>query len=242
MARELGVHVTKRLVLLFVAALAACSPAPQAEKPTITVYADSALTEAFTRIGSEFEAAQGVRVKFVFGSSTALEKQLGAGVDVYASASQESMKLMSKVFALNRLVLAVPEGNPRDMRGLNSLSPESSPPTSYAMCVEEAPCGAAAKQALMDNGGAAPPKAVGQDVKETLAKLSKREVDSAFVYATDVRANPGLEAVQYTRFENEKLKFPIAVVSGTSDAKKFYDYVFSDAAKKALTEAGFELP
>lgn len=235
----------KRLALLLVAALAACSPAPQPEKPTITVYADSALTEAFTQIGKDYEASQGVGVKFLFGASSALEKQLGEGVDVYASASPESMKLMSKVFAQNRLVLAVPQGNPRDMRGLSSLSPQSNPQASYAMCAEEAPCGVAAKRALQASGfrgGPPAPKAVGQDVKETLAKLSKGEVDSAFVYWTDVKASPGLEVVQYTHFEDERVKFPIAVVSGSSDAKKFYDFVFSDSAKKALTDAGFELP
>ena len=235
----------KRSALLLVAALAACSPAPQAEKPAITVYADSALTEAFTRIGTEFEASQGVRVKFVFGSSSALEKRLGEGVDVYASASPETMKLMSKVFALNRLVLAVPKGNPMDLRGLNALFAPSRPQASYAMCVEDAPCGAAAQAALKQNssGDDVPaPKAVGQDVKETLAKLSKREVDSAFVYATDLRTNPDLQEVQYTAFENEKLKFPIAVVSGTPDAKKFYDWVFTERANAALTDSGFELP
>lgn len=41
----------KRLTLLLVA----CSPAPEPEKPVITVHADSALTEVFTRIGQKFE-------------------------------------------------------------------------------------------------------------------------------------------------------------------------------------------
>jgi molybdate transport system substrate-binding protein len=234
----------KRSVVLLVAALAACSPAPQAEKPAITVYADSALTEAFTRIGNEFEASQGIRVKFVFGSSSALEKQLDGGVDVYASASPETMKLMSKVFALNRLVIAARPGSPRSVTAIG-------PQTSFAMCVAEAPCGAAAMAKFSENGygSAVPlPKAVGQDVKETLAKLTAGEVDAAIVYATDVKASPGLQASKFGASEpgepQEKatLKFPISVVSGTPDAKKFYDWVFSDPARTALTDAGFELP
>src|SRR5687768_200611 len=106
----------KRLTLLLVATLAACSPAAEPEKPPITVFADSALTEAFTQIGKDFEASQGIKVKFLFGASSALSQQLGTGADVYASASPESMQLTSKVFALNRLVLAVPQGNPKGMR------------------------------------------------------------------------------------------------------------------------------
>ncbi|KJK33455.1 hypothetical protein UK23_46020 [Lentzea aerocolonigenes] len=234
----------KRLALLLVAVLAACSPAAEPEKPTITVYADSALTEAFTKIGSDFEASQGMRVKFLFGASQALEKQLGAHVDVFASASQDTMKYTAKVFAGNRLVLALPQGNPKNVKVFESFRPGAGQ-RSYAMCVEEAPCGAAARSALKraPGGGMPGPKAVGQDVKETLAKLTSGEVDSAFVYASDVKASPGLIAVPM-RDEPDKAaqRFPIAVVSGSPEATKFYDYVFTERAQAALTDAGFDLP
>jgi molybdate transport system substrate-binding protein len=239
----------KRLTLLLVAALAACSPAPEAEKPSITVHADSALTEAFTQIGKDFEASQRIRVKFVFGASSALAKQQPDGVDVLATASLDTMKYQSKVLARNRLVLAIPQGNPKNVRVFTSFVPGATPQTSYAMCVEEAPCGAAARRVLKNApvaGGLPGPKAVGQDVKETLGKLLSGEVDSAFVYASDVKASPGLFSVP-TRIGNEPsekadLDFPIAVVSGSPESTKFYDYTFSDAAKKVLTDAGFELP
>lgn len=239
----------KRFTLLLVAALAACSPAPEPEKPPIRVYADSALTEAFTQIGKDFEASQGIRVKFRFGASSALEQQLGTGADVYASASRDTMKFESKVFATNRLVLAIPQGNPKNVKVYTSFLPGATPQTSYAMCAEEAPCGAAARTVLKNapvEGGVPGPKAVGRDVKETLAKLLSGEVDSAFVYASDVKANPGLVSVP-TRAGNEPsptadLEFPITVTSGLPQSKKFYDYVFSDPAKKVLTDAGFELP
>ncbi len=240
----------KRLALLLVPVLAACSPAPQPEKPAITVYADSALTEAFTKIGTDFEASQGIKVKFVFGASSSLRKQLesGSAADVYASASKDTMHLMSKMFATNRLVLALPQGNPKKIRVRDSFRPGPSQ-TSFAMCVEEAPCGVAAKRALKTadvTEGALAPKAVGQDVRETLAKLTSSEVDSAFVCASDVKATPGLIAVPMRVSGGESVKadlnFPISIVSGSPDSKKFYDYVFSDPAKAALTDAGFELP
>ncbi|MDX8031616.1 molybdate ABC transporter substrate-binding protein [Lentzea sp. BCCO 10_0856] len=228
----------KRGVLLLVAALAACSPAPEADRPRpedrpLTVYADTALTEAFTKIGKDFEASQGIEVEFLFGAGSALEKQLGADVDVFASASPDTMKTESKVFAVNRLVLAAAQGNPKNV----TLSPRWNPQTSFAMCAEEAPCGAAAKLALKDAGLPAP-KAVGQDSKETLAKLTTGEVDSAFAYATDAKPSLGLFAVPVL----PDLKFPITIVSGSPEAKKFYDFVFSGQARAALTDAGFELP
>ncbi|PWK81006.1 molybdate transport system substrate-binding protein [Lentzea atacamensis] len=242
----------KRFTLMLVAALAACSPTPDDDTPRpeakpLTVYADSALTEAFTQIGKDFEASQGIKAGFVFGASSALEK-LAADADVFASASVDNMKYDSKVFALNRLVLAIPQGNPKNVRVYDSFVPGAAQ-TSYAMCVEEAPCGAAAKNVLKNaplRGGVPGPKAVGQDVKETLAKLTSGEVDSAFVYASDVKANPGLFSVP-TRLGNEPsqkadLKFPIAIVSGSPEAKKFYDFVLSEKARAVLTDAGFELP
>ncbi|WP_346128143.1 molybdate ABC transporter substrate-binding protein [Lentzea roselyniae] len=141
----------KRFTLMLVAALAACSPTPDDDTPRpeakpLTVYADSALTEAFTQIGKDFEASQGIKAGFVFGASSALEK-LAADADVFASASVDNMKYDSKVFALNRLVLAIPQGNPKNVRVYDSFVPGAAQ-TSYAMCVEEAPCGAAAKNVL----------------------------------------------------------------------------------------------
>lgn len=234
----------KRLTLLLVAALAACSPAPEPEKPVITVHADSALTEVFTRVGKEFEDTQGVRVKFLFGASSALEKQLD-GVDLYASASPDNMKYESKVFALNRLVLAIGKDNPKNVR----FSPEWNPQTTFAMCVEEAPCGAAARLALANarfREGTPAPKAVGQDVKETFAKLEAGEVDSAFVYATDVKPERGFFTVPVRVSDQPPaaavLKFPVALLSGTPEAKKFYNFLFTERARAALTDAGFELP
>jgi molybdate transport system substrate-binding protein len=240
----------KRLALLLVPVLAACSPAPEPEKPAITVYADSALTEAFTKIGSDFEASQRIRVKFVFGVGSALRKQVGAHVDVFASADWGTMTFQAKVFALNQMVVAQRQGS--DEKDVTTLSDLASVP--YAMCVEEAPCGKAARDKLkaaavnsFREGVVPAPKALGQDVKETLGKLSSGEVGAALVYATDAKADPKLTSVPFRVARNEEphpadLKFPIAVVSGSPESKKFYDYVFSEPAKAALTDAGFELP
>jgi molybdate transport system substrate-binding protein len=249
--------MTKRFSLLLVAALAACSPAPPDDRPRpeekpLRVFADSALTEAFTRIGKEFEASQGIKVNFTFAASSDLRKLMerATDADIYASASQESMHLMSKVFATNRLVIATPYPTPKRIATIGDLSPRATPPVSFAMCVQEAPCGSALKpwieQAGFAEGDKPQPKAVGQDVKETLAKLTNGEVDAAIVYASDVK-NTKFAAVPVRIARNEEprpadLKFPIAVVSGSAEAKKFYDFAFSEQARAALTDAGFELP
>src|SRR5262245_28588770 len=63
-------------------------------KGTITVLAAASLTEAFTTLGKQFEAAHpGTKVVFSFGPSSGLATQItqGAPADVFASASQKNM-------------------------------------------------------------------------------------------------------------------------------------------------------
>ncbi|GAB2849919.1 molybdate ABC transporter substrate-binding protein [Lentzea nigeriaca] len=237
--------MTKRFPLLLVAVLAACSSAPKADAPPprrepkpLTVYADSALTESFTKIAKDFEASQGIEVELVFDAGSALEKHADEA-DVFASASRDNMKYDSKVFAVTGLVLAIKQGNPKNVRALESFSAQANPRASFAMCAEETPCGVATKAALTAAGLAdATPAAVGNDVKDTLKKLTAGDVDSAFVYATDAKPDLGIFSVPVRADQ----RFPIAVVSGSPESKKFYDYVFSEQGRARLTEVGFELP
>src|SRR5215472_4546806 len=90
---------------LVAVAVAGCSSSSTTSTPstgssapatgTITVFAASSLTEAFTKIAQQFEAAhKGDTVKFSFGPSSGLEAQItsGAPADVFASASPKTMQ------------------------------------------------------------------------------------------------------------------------------------------------------
>ncbi len=62
---------------------------------TVTVFAAASLTESFTQIGKDFEAANpGATVTFNFGASSALATQInqGAPADVFASAAPANME------------------------------------------------------------------------------------------------------------------------------------------------------
>src|SRR5262245_48454947 len=68
---------------------------PTAEPSTLTVFAAASLTDAFTEIGKNFEAANpGVTVVFNFAGSNQLAEQIGQGapVDVFASANKTQME------------------------------------------------------------------------------------------------------------------------------------------------------
>src|SRR5438132_4695655 len=96
---------------------------------TITVFAASSLTAAFTAIGNDFQKAHpGSMVKFSFGGSSTLVAQIQQGAigDVFASADQPNLQkavdagLVSgspSIFARNRLELVVTAGNPRHITG-----------------------------------------------------------------------------------------------------------------------------
>ena len=70
------------------------SPSPSPSGGTITVFAAASLTESFTQLGKQFEAAHpGDTVKFSFGPSSGLAEQItsGAPADVFASAAPANM-------------------------------------------------------------------------------------------------------------------------------------------------------
>src|SRR5262249_9436411 len=128
---------------------------------TVKVFAAASLTEAFTQIGKDFEAAHpGVKMTFNFGGSSALATQInqGAPADVFASAAPANMDdVTSKgnasgkptTFVKNQLVIAVPKGNPQKIKNLADLA---KPGVKVALCAEQVPCGAAAQKALAAGG------------------------------------------------------------------------------------------
>src|SRR6266498_3078457 len=101
---------------------------------TLTVFAASSLTDAFTEMGNNFKATHsGVDVIFNFGSSSTLATQLteGAAADIFASANAKQMQVASdgkriagkpQTFAKNRLILIVPADNPAKIETLHDLA------------------------------------------------------------------------------------------------------------------------
>ncbi|MGY0007238.1 molybdate ABC transporter substrate-binding protein [Micromonospora sp. I033] len=221
---------------------------------TVTVFAAASLTESFTKLGAEFEAAHpGTRVVLNFAGSSALAAQItqGAPADVFAAASPATMKTVTDagdaagapaVLVRNQLVIAVAEGNPDRVGGLADLA---RPGRKVALCAEQVPCGAAAKAALAAAGVRLTPATLEQDVKGALAKVRLGEVDAALVYRTDVRAAAGLAAVEFPESARAVNDYPIVVLEHAGNpagARAFVDQVRSDAGLAVLTAAGFQAP
>lgn len=221
---------------------------------SITVFAAASLTESFTTLGHQFEAAHpGTKVTVSFGASSTLATQIieGAPADVFASASQ---KIMSQVvtaeaasppvpFAKNVAQVAVPANNPAHITGIADLA---RPGVKVAVCAPAVPCGVVARQVLSNARVTLTPVTEEPNVKAALAKVRLGEVDAGLVYVTDVKAaGSTVKAIPVPADVNASTTYPIATMTASKNtalAQEFVDYVLSGDGAAVLTAVGFEKP
>jgi len=236
----------------------------QANK-TLTVFAASSLTDAFNEIKSAFEQANpGVTVTYSFGASNTLATQLsqGAPADIFASANATQMNAAitakriagkPRTFAKNRLVLIVPADNPAKLMTLKDLArpgiklviaAKGVPVRDYtetmlSKLVKNPAYGADYQTAFMKN-------VVSEEanVRQVSAKVSLGEADAGFVYRSDVTPDISSKVmiIQVPDSVNTLAAYPIAATDNSANpdvAKKYIDYVLSDAGQKTLVKWNF---
>lgn len=218
----------------------------------LTVFAAASLTESFTKLGKDFEAANpGTTVRFNFAGSSALAQQInqGAPADVFAAASPATLQQVvdaggvsgqATVFARNELQIVVPTGNPAK---ISSLADFGKAELTIALCAEQVPCGAAAGKAMAAAGVTAQPDTLEQDVRAVLTKVRLGEVDAALVYRTDVLSGGDqVQGIDFPEAAQAINDYPIATLAeapNASAAAAFVAFVLSPAGRTVLQEAGF---
>jgi len=218
------------------------------------VFAAASLKEAFTKIGTQFEAAHpGTKVVFNFGPSSGLATQInqGAPADVYASASTKTMSQVvdsgqatsPSDFASNVMEIAVPVKNPAGITALSDLARSG---VKVALCQAAVPCGATAAKVFTNAKLTVTPVTQEVDVKAVLTKVTLGEVDAGVVYVTDVRAaGAKVKGIEIPADVNASTKYPIATLTkapNKATAQAFTDYVLSAEGASVLTAAGFAKP
>lgn len=227
---------------------------PAAEEQELVVFAAASLTGAFTELAKQFESDHpGVKVTFNFGSSGTLATQIneGAPADVFASASPATMKTVTDAgngagtavtFVRNRLEIAVPEGNPGEVDGLDDFTNDD---LDIALCASTAPCGAAADKVFEAADLEPAPDTREADVKAVLTKVEAGEVDAALVYHTDV-VSAAADKVEGISFDESDLAINDYLISALRDsdssdlAADWVEFVRSDEGQRVLIQAGFE--
>ena len=224
-------------------------------KPRTIVFAASSLTAPFQALEDAFEErhpGSEIAVHFAGTPQLVVQACAGAAVDVFAAADQPSMQRVvgaglvveaPRVFARNRLTIAVEKGNPKRIEGLGDLARED---LKVALCGPEVPAGRYARQVLGQAGVAVSSVSDEPSVRAIVSKLELGELDAGIVYTTDVR-DPGrqVDAVAIPAELNVVAAYPIAVLSaGTSrgTGKSFVRFVSSDEGQRILQSFGFVVP
>lgn len=200
-----------------------------------------------------------VRVLLNFGASGALLRQMenGAPVDVFASADSFTMeeavkrKLVAtnavRVFASNRLVLAVPA---------NSASAVSSPPDLLKPSVKLIAVGdpsfvplgrysVAALTALGLNERLRDKFIMCRNARQAVDYVARGEVDAGIIFETDAAQSPGKVTVVTVIPTPSPIAYKLAVtVSGenTPAASRFSDFVLGEKGRVILKSYGFLPP
>jgi molybdate transport system substrate-binding protein len=240
----------------------AVPPTATSEPQTLTVFAASSLTDAFTEISAAFEAANpGVTVTLNFAGSGALRTQIeeGAPADVFASASGKEMdtlvtgsfvtKDVPKIFLTNKLVVILPANNPAALEKLEDLI---KPGIKLVLAAETVPVGNYARQALDKMNGSfgtdfkdkvlANVVSNEDNVKQVVAKVQLGEADAGIVYISDSIAAPELKSIEIPADLNVIAKYPVAPLAKSENADlaaKFTEYVLSAEGQVVLKKWGF---
>ncbi len=266
-------HIAPLFILLTVM-LAACGPVPvpatgtqvppttTPEPRTLTVFAAASLTDAFTEIGQNFDAAHpGLTTTFNFAGSQALRTQIeeGAVVDVFASANTKEMETLitgmlvpadtAQIFLTNQLLVILPADNPANIQSLEDLK---TPGLKLILAAEEVPAGKYARQALENlntlygsdykDNVLANVVSNEDNVKQVVAKIQLGEADAGIVYISDAIAAPELKTIEIPADYNIIAQYPIAVLTNAPQADlaaEFIGYVLSPEGQAILQKWGF---
>lgn len=266
------------LALAMVFALAACrsNNEPQAsEEPEareeVVVFAAASMTETLNQIKETYEKDHNVTLTFNFDSSGTLKTQIqeGADCDLFISAGQKQMNQLditadkevntegldfvasdSRVNLLeNKVVLVVPEGNPKGIKGFDDLAAKlADGSVLMAMGNSDVPVGQYTQKILsyykLDETALANAGTItyGTNVKEVTTQVAEGSVDCGIVYCTDA-FSAGLTVVDSaTKDMCGQVIYPAAVMKNAKHAdaaKAFLEYLQSDAAMKVFENVGF---
>lgn len=245
-----------------------------AQTTELTVLAAASMTETLNRIAEDYKTVDpNVSLTFSFASSGDLLSQIkeGADCDVFISAAPKQMNALdgslkddadknpdgldellegTRIDLLeNKVVLAVPEGNPKNIDSFDKLADRLGAGEGFlAIGNSDVPVGQYTRkifahygldeQSLADAGVLT----YGSNVKEVTTQVSEGAVDCGIIYATDAYS-AGLESVdEATADMCGQVIYPAAVLRNSAhpdEAKAFLDYLTGEDAGKVFESVGF---
>lgn len=245
-----------------------------AQTTELTVFAAASMTETLNQIAEDYKTVDpNVSLTFNFASSGDLLSQIreGADCDVFISAAPKQMNALDGSFKddadknpdgldelldgtridllENKVVLAVPEGNPKGIESFDKLADQLGAGEVFlAIGNSDVPVGQYTRkifahygldeQSLADAGVLT----YGSNVKEVTTQVSEGAVDCGIIYATDAYS-AGLESVdEATADMCGQVIYPAAVLRNSAHpdkAKAFLDYLTGEDAGRVFESVGF---
>ena len=245
-----------------------------AQTTELTVFAAASMTETLNQIAEDYKTVEpNVFLTFNFASSGDLLSQIkeGADCDVFISAAPKQMNALdgslkddadknpdgldellegTRIDLLeNKVVLAVPEGNPKNIDSFDKLADRLGAGEVFlAIGNSDVPVGQYTRkifahygldeQSLADAGVLT----YGSNVKEVTTQVIEGAVDCGIIYATDAYS-AGLESVdEATADMCGQVIYPAAVLRNSAhpdEAKAFLDYLTGEDAGKVFESVGF---
>ncbi len=246
---------TVSFLLLVLSVGSACRGTTAPASAEITVAAASDLTPAFEEIGREFQASEGTKVVFVFGSTGLLTRQIenGAPFDVFAAANvnyvdqleQKGLVLpgTKRIYARGRITLWTTANSPLQIEKIEDLVRADVHRIAIAN-PDHAPYGQAAREALQSAGiwETVRPKLVyGDNIRQTLQYAETGNVEVAIV-ALSLSVQSKGRWVLVPEELHRPLDQGMGVIKGTRNepaARAFGDFVNGDKGRGIMKKYGF---
>lgn len=242
-----------------------------AESVDLVVFAAASMTETLTEIAEMYkEVAPNVNITYNFDSSGKLLTQIseGADCDLFISAAPQQMNAMdgsliddkdknpdgldlivtdSRIDLLeNKVTLAVPEGNPKDIESFDQLAELlKSGDVMLAIGNSDVPVGQYTQKIFayygLDEAALADSLTYGNNVKEVTTQVSEASTDCGIIYVTDAYS-AGLTVVDSATAEMcGQVIYPAAVLKGEKEeaAQAFLDYLQTADAMSVFESVGF---
>jgi len=247
-------------VMTLVAILLVAATAAQAQEATFSVAIS--MKDAVEELGKSFMAARpSVTLRYNFGSSGELQKQIEAGapVDLFISAAQRQMDELEqkklivsasrRVFARNVLTVIKPNDSKIDLAKPADLL-EARVTKIVVGNPKTVPAGQYAEESLRALGlwDKLQGKLVfSENVRQALDYVARGEVDAGFVYTTDAatRGPQVKEAFRPAEDTYRPVLYPAAVITGAKQAmlaQAFLDLLLSQEGQATLGRLGFQPP
>ena len=250
----------KRIVIAAALAVGTGLAAAPAFAGDVVVFAAASLKNALDDVIAGYHAKTGKTVTASYGASSTLAKQIeqAAPADIFFAADLAWMDYVAgkglidestrRTLLGNTIVLVAPKESAAAVAiapGMD-LGPALGADGRLAMAnVESVPAGKYGKAALQTLGAwdAVAGRIVQADnVRAALAFVASGEAPLGIVYATDAAAEPAVRVLgTFPDDSHPPILYPLAMLAAATDpdARAFFDYMQSDAARPAYETQGF---